>query len=415
MPSLPPTSSLPAATDTPTPRPPSRWLALDFLRVVAVTLMVEGHAFTALLGMPLRTAAWFQRHTYVHGFTAPMFFFSSGLAFGVATFRKWHAHLVWGTAVKTRFARYAWLLFIGYLLHLPGLSLPRLWRSHSEAAWFEFTRVDALHHIAVVLAFLQLLVALTRKKAIFVTLVAIFGALSVFSGPWAWRQPFNPDLPLWLSAYLNVHTGSIFPIVPWSGFIFVGVLIARWICHGPDSTPDARRGAWLLLPAVAALVFTHFVGQRGYELFGPHDFWKTSPIFFLTRVAYVQGLLSLLCLADLRSARAERSPAEQGRSPKGRLAERFALGLRVIGQQTLVIYIVHLLLLYGFPAFSGFNVRWGRSLSLGASILAFLVLMAASVAVAFGWNRLKTGNYPWFDKARYATAAAIVVFALLNG
>ena len=61
-----------------------RWRALDLLRLVAVVLMVQGHVFTALLDRGLRHGPWYIRHSYVHGLTAPIFFFASGLAFGVA-------------------------------------------------------------------------------------------------------------------------------------------------------------------------------------------------------------------------------------------------------------------------------------------------------------------------------------------
>ena len=54
-----------------------RFRALDCMRFVAVTLMVQGHTFTALLEESVRGTTLYRQHAYVHGFTAPLFFFSS--------------------------------------------------------------------------------------------------------------------------------------------------------------------------------------------------------------------------------------------------------------------------------------------------------------------------------------------------
>jgi uncharacterized membrane protein len=62
-----------------------RWLALDLLRFLAVLLMVQGHTFTALIEDAVRALGWYRWHSYVHGYTAPLFMFSAGLAFGVTT------------------------------------------------------------------------------------------------------------------------------------------------------------------------------------------------------------------------------------------------------------------------------------------------------------------------------------------
>jgi uncharacterized membrane protein len=71
---------------TPTPRGP-RWLALDLFRFAAALLMVQGHVFTELLSSDYSGERWVRHHRFVHGYTAPMFLFAAGLAFGVTTFR----------------------------------------------------------------------------------------------------------------------------------------------------------------------------------------------------------------------------------------------------------------------------------------------------------------------------------------
>src|SRR5688572_12434418 len=85
-----PTSAAPSVG----PRAPGsgRWLALDLLRFCAVFLMVQGHTFTTLIDPVVRRARWYRHHEFLHGYTAPMFLFASGLAFGYTTFRAWEAN-----------------------------------------------------------------------------------------------------------------------------------------------------------------------------------------------------------------------------------------------------------------------------------------------------------------------------------
>ena len=158
------------------PRENERWRALDLLRLVAVVLMVQGHVFTALLDRELRHGPWYIRHSYVHGLTAPIFFFASGLAFGVATLRNWSDHAHWGPPVKRRLGRYGWLLFIGYMLSLPELSFRELWTSASPDTARMFFRVDALENIAVSLIIVQGLVWLTKNQRLFVASITVLGA-----------------------------------------------------------------------------------------------------------------------------------------------------------------------------------------------------------------------------------------------
>ncbi|MGB8224635.1 MAG: heparan-alpha-glucosaminide N-acetyltransferase domain-containing protein, partial [Polyangiales bacterium] len=186
--------------------PNDRWRALDLLRLVAVVLMVQGHVFTSLLDRGLRHGPWYIGHSYLHGLTAPIFFFASGLAFGVATLRNWSDHTQWGPSAKRRFGRYGWLLFIGYMLSLPELSFRELWASASPDTARMFFRVDALENIAVSLILVQGLVWLTKKKRLFVGSVTVLGAVLVLSAPVVWRLPVERWLPIGIAAYVNVDT-----------------------------------------------------------------------------------------------------------------------------------------------------------------------------------------------------------------
>lgn len=57
---------------------PTRLLALDWLRGIAVLVMVECHVFNALLAPEYRNSAWFNFLNYLNGFVAPAFLLVAG-------------------------------------------------------------------------------------------------------------------------------------------------------------------------------------------------------------------------------------------------------------------------------------------------------------------------------------------------
>ena len=391
-----------------TSRNNERWRALDLLRLVAVVLMVQGHVFTALLDRGLRHGPWYIRHSYVHGLTAPIFFFASGLAFGVATLRNWSDQTHWGPAAKRRFGRYAWLLFIGYMLSLPGLSFRQLWTSASPDTVRMFFRVDALENIAVSLILAQGLVWLTKKQRPFVGSVTLLGTALVLSAPAVWRLPVERWLPIGVAAYINIDTGSIFPLFPWTGFLCAGVVTA-YLSIDPHRGSLRRRLAWGLATTGGLLwVAARLLQDSGVNPFGEQNYWKTSPIFFMTRLGLI--LLGFAALCGLESLWARRCTAPAITANHGS-----SMGvMERVGQETLIIYVIHLLVLYGSPISPGLNAVFGETLSLqGASIVAALVLLL-STAMALLWSH---GRRQWptrFRSFRYALAALVMFVALVK-
>ncbi len=99
--------------------PRLRWLGLDLLRLIALVMMIEGHVFSTCLSARYQGQLWFRWHRFAHGLTAPTFFFASRLAFGVATFGRWSAHVQWThPAPQRRFWRYTLLILIALCFQL---------------------------------------------------------------------------------------------------------------------------------------------------------------------------------------------------------------------------------------------------------------------------------------------------------
>ncbi len=372
---------------TPKPASKGRWLALDLLRFVAVLLMVEGHVFTALLDPRYATERWLRHHNFVHGYTAPMFLFASGLAFGYTTFRAWDANTRWGPRLSKRLGRYGWLLVIGYGLHMPALALSRLVAldAASLASWL---RVDVLQHIGVSLASLQLVALAVKRQRVFVGVVVALFVVVVFGAPLIWASDLSL-LPTPIAAYLNASGGSLFPLVPWAGFTYAGVLVAY---AARDVEQPSSELAWPLLALTLALfVVPVAVNHTGLQLYGRHDFWKTDPYYFFFRLANVLLVLTAWCFVE-RHARERGWLAEGGQRARSRVGQGLSV-VRIIGAETLVIYVAHLVILHGSVLSRGLEHAVGRTLSVAQALAVSILLFVVTAALGWAWHEWKKGAW----------------------
>jgi uncharacterized membrane protein len=376
-----------------------RFVALDLLRFLAVILMVQGHTFREVLDLGLRDQRWHGYHNYIHGYTAPIFLFSSGLAFGITTFRSWEKHLTFGPTLLKRLERYALLLLIGYAMQLPRFSLAGLWEL-PDARLGPALALNALQNIGFTLAIAELSVVALRTQRRFVAFTAAFAVVLVLVAPALWRMDVS-NVPVFFTGYLNTSTGSIFPIAPWGAFLLAGILTAHGIWD-----PDARAvrpNAHLVLLAIGAV--TILIGRQlsgaGLDwVFGEHNYWKTSPYFFLVRIGVVWTVLALLMAAAnlLSSDSAARKPGL----------------VQTLGQETLVIYVAHLFALYGSPLTPGIVPHVRGTLSLLESTLLFGGVFVVMIAIALAWHAVKTRHPVPFHHVRRAITAGLILLFLFS-
>lgn len=395
-----------AAVAKPSVKAPAkeRWLALDLFRFAAVVLMIQGHVFYEVVSESVRGSWWYGYHGYVHGFTAPIFLFSSGMAFGITTLGKWDAHTHLGKTVYKRFERYLMIIGIGYAMHLQQLSLSWLLELPPERL-ARTTSVDALQHIGMVLIVAESLVMILRNKRLYLTVIAVLTGLAVFSAPFVWAADLSA-LPSPIAAWINDSTGSIFPIVPWCGFLFGGILTARFVQTRRLKAPGLRQ---LFLPlaliATALIFFGDRMAHASFDPFPEHNFWKTSPWFFFIRLGGVLGLLAVLCLVE--SLLTKRMKSTKKKMPVVRFVQ-------VVGTQTLVLYVAHLMLLYGTGFTPGVNGSFHRGLDLLPAIGLVGLFFAAMGLLAYLWNWTKTHHFVWFERVRYTVTFAVIALILLT-
>jgi uncharacterized membrane protein len=331
-----------------------RELYIDAFRGLMALVMVQGHVCDALLTEAARREPWYVFQTIFHGSTAPGFLFASGFVAGLP-----RAPLSLRASLR-RARRLLFVLGVGYALHLPYLSF---WKTveASPAEKAALFAADALQAIAVTQLLVIGLQGLSGRR--WAVVGAMLGVLVLAAGPFVWASGLSARLPAPLGAYLDQASGSRFPLFPFSAFVLTGALAGSTL--GRQEPRLRRRRTLLAAGALLGLGLALVPLLRGRV-----DFWTVSPAYALIRLG---GLLLLLLLVEVL----------------GRRGGRATKALALLGHETLLVYVLHLLLLFGGVLGPGPLVPWHARLGFPGAFGAVALLLPVLLAAAWGWREWK--------------------------
>jgi uncharacterized membrane protein len=215
----------------------SRVHVLDFIRLVAILLMIQGHTLDAFVDPARMNLDSFHWQTWVHlrGLTAPMFLMVSGAA-SVLGIRYEPDGRVSRKLLRHRVRVAFTVIAIGYLMVFPANRLADL-RWVTPEVWRTFLKVNILQINGVILLLLTGLLALVRKVRSYAAWSLGCGALILLAAPFAARVDWFRWLPEGLADYVSFQHGSLFPLFPASAYMFLGVGLGALLLE----TPEARR------------------------------------------------------------------------------------------------------------------------------------------------------------------------------
>ena len=365
-----------------------RVIFIDLARALAVVLMVSGHTASALLASSYRTGDWVRVWEFQRGLTSALFLLLSGFAFSIATTRHWTSHIRPSLALLKRLRRFALFVLLGYVLHFPVPKFSML-PTVTDAQWRAFLSVDVLQLIGVTFIAVQLLVLAMQTRRLFMITAFVLAAIVIGAAPVMWRTEWTGTYPLAVAAYLSPGTGSQFPLFPWAGFVLmgagVGQLYVRW---GAAHLAAFAKWGMLAPGVVLTIVAWNLLGATSSSP-TPDDFrWVPAQILLRTGVC-------LMILAALAHA-----------------SRRIAQLPRVFGavaQESLVVYFVHLCIVYGSIWNAGLYSFYGDALAPGPTVLAVVAVVLPMIALAWHWNGLK------HHRPRLARAVAVTLGMGLAG
>jgi uncharacterized membrane protein len=394
----------------------TRLAYIDWMRGLACLLMFQTHCYDAWLGGTARQSRFFMYSQLGGTFPAPLFLFLAGTSFALVTdkllrknlapsqiahstirrgaeifgfgllFRLQEYLISWGWAPKSDLFRVDILNTIGLSMMLMGvlcwmvLSLKnsleaegapplsrRSWAGQggdfdSRANERPYARTDApLETDAKSRAYRTLAHPLLVVAAISTALVISLLTPLLWT---TWRPRF---LPWPLESYINgVHNlgtpqAWLFPIFPWAGFAFAGLAVG-FILQSPwTRTRETRVFVSIGILGIVLIELSRRLDALPIGFYPVYDYWHTSPDFFLIRV----GMLLVILTGTYAWCRW--GLGQWGFSP-----------LMQLGQASLLVYWVHIELVYG-----RFSILTKHAQTIGGASVGLGIIFVSMLALAY--------------------------------
>jgi uncharacterized membrane protein len=368
----------------------SRLSYIDWMRGLACVLMFQTHCYDSWLSPAARKTTFFMYSQLGGTLPAPLFLFLAGISFALVTDKFVRKAVVPGQIAKRTIRRGAEIFAIGFLFRLQEYVIAWGW-----SPWTDLFRVDILNTIGVsmmlmgVMCWAVLAGAVPGEGRARLATSAVAAALGIsLATPLLWAT-WRPNwLPWPLQSYVNgVHNlgepqSWLFPIFPWAAFAFAGLAVGFLLQENWARRHEAVVFLSAGLAGVTLIAVARWLDAQPRQIYPVYDFWHTSPNFFLIRV----GLLLIILAASYAWCRW--GAAQLGFSP-----------LIQLGQTSLLVYWVHIELVYGRLSILPKRAESIRGATLGLGAI-FLMMLALSLArtrlkghgvMTWAWLRRRAG------------------------
>jgi hypothetical protein len=335
--------------------PGRRELYIDAFRGLMALVMVQGHLTDTLLTGAARAQPWYVFQQMFHGSTAPGFLFASGFVAGLP-----RAPLSARAGLR-RARRLLFVLGVGYFLQLPFFSLWKTVGASSPAERAALLACDALQVIAATQLFVLALQWVAGRH--WTRWAGLLALVVIAATPFVWSSALSRQLPEALAPWLDERTGSRFPVFPFAAFVLAGTLGGAALGRAEPWTRHRREIGWGLGLVALGAVLAWVLSDRV-------DYWGASPAYVLVRLG---GLLLLLRLVE--AAAVAEAPGTRA--------------LALLGHETLLVYVLHLYILFGGVFGRSPLTPWHGQLGVAGALLVLLLMLPVLFAAAWLWRAAK--------------------------
>jgi uncharacterized membrane protein len=331
---------------------PGRILALDWLRGLAVLIMLQGHTFNSFARPDLWSHPAYIFSQFVGGLPAPIFLFLVGVTLAIRLDRADRLGLPQAARLRSALRRTAFLAAIAFAFRL------QLWLFAWGNPWTELVRVDILNCMAFGIAVLSPVAVLSPARRI--TWSGTAGLVIAGAAPLVTSLDWS-GMP-WLVRNYIAPSKEYFSFFPDAAYIAFGVAFGALLC---TATPARDRiMQWAACLGLALVVAAHYFSNLPFSIYPHSDFWLDSPGLILIRLGIV---LVLVAAGFVWTANHQ--------------LENLGF-MRRLGTNSLLIYWVHVELVYG---------RW---FWFAKQHLSILLCCAASLILIASMYWLATLNLP---------------------
>jgi predicted acyltransferase len=350
------------------------------MRGLACVLMFQTHCYDSWLGGEARKSTFLMYSQLLGTLPAPLFLFLAGVSFALITDKLFRKNVSANEITRTLLRRGAQVFAFGLLFRLQEYFIAWGW-----APWTDLFRVDVLNMIGISMTLMALACGAAlhlasprydQRQALLTAAITGTALIALLTPPlWTnWRLYW---LPWPLESYINgVHNGGapqpwLFPIFPWTAFAFAG-LAAGFVLFSDWGRAHISQTLALFAVSGAALIAgVRWLDHLPFQLYSVYDYWHTSPNFFVMRV----GLL--LMIAFLSYAWCRWGLGGRGFSP-----------LIQLGQTSLLVYWVHIELVYGRFSLLPKRANDIRTASLGLLTIFLMMLALSLLRTRIDWTGL---------------------------
>ncbi|HYR87353.1 MAG TPA: heparan-alpha-glucosaminide N-acetyltransferase domain-containing protein [Terriglobia bacterium] len=339
----------------------NRLAYLDWMRGLAVVLMLQGHIFDGWVRRQDRAGEWFWLSQFLGGFPAPIFLFLVGVSLALVLDRMRARGASCLELARKVLRRGIWILLLAYVFRVEQFLV---WYPASTGS--DVFRVDTLNCIAVCTLIIGFLSIAFKTRRANIIAMGLSTCAFVYITPWVY--PLRSYMPSFVLSYLNGNGHPwYFSVFPWAAFTLAGITFGYVLLEARNLTGESEffkgvAGAGICIYALGVTMSLFPALEYGF-----FDYSLTSPHYFLVRLGWILLILYGAYKWSARETAGRWSP------------------LIVFGQASLPVYWVHIELVYGRPLHS-----FGQSLELAAAathLLWFVPLMLA-LAMAGDWRRL---------------------------
>lgn len=331
---------------------------IDWLRGVAVLIMMSWHSIDSWTIQEGRDTPAFGVVIFIAGWAAPLFLFLAGvsLPFAAASrMAKGATRHEAGRALQRR----GWEVFvIAHLFRFQSFLL----NPHGE--WSGLFKPDILNILGLGLVLTAIcweratstrrLMAWLLGPAVVVVLV-----LTPWSRAWWWPTLLHPRFEAYIRPVGNYGVFTLFPAI---AYVLLGGLVGAWLAASDPR--DVRIHRRLAIGGGVALA----LGLAGMQAALPQTIGLDDLAIVLFRTGAMTASLGLSWFLLRHRPRDRWSP------------------LVVFGKTSLFVYWVHVELAYGV-----FSYPWHHTLTLTAGVTAYFLLTLFMLACAVIWQRRPAG------------------------
>ncbi len=362
---------------------------IDVMRGIAVLWMIETHVNDVVLSNHFKSGSFYTLLNISNGMVAVSFLFCAGAGFWLASIKKLSDYRSFKPPFWRYLRRLGLILLIAYWLHFPALSLDKLYKL-TNADWISFFQIDILQTIVYSSLIAIILVLLIPDFRILPVIFLIFTFIFGFLAPIVLSWDSMSVLPPYIGTFFARYPISKFPLFPWSGYFFGGAALTAFFM---SSENKKKLSIWLFSVFFVLMFLLFFTRDLTNYTDSFKEWWISNPAHFLFRLSCAIWVFSFLYLIE-------------------NIYKNNQVGkvLRLFGQESLLVYTFHLLLVYGYVANFGMKYYVGNRLNWMGSFLIIIALWFFCYALAFAWKSIKEKD---IKTARLVLVAVFLLFIII--